>query len=184
MESSKKEATSLQRINNTECIKIENNLYIRQIEPGVIIMPYTLDNEGNPDKIGILNEVSNHRPGGMSSTLITGSQDISDSNVLQTAIRELEEESGFKVTDIKRWNFLGTIFTSKLVTNPNPCFSVDITSLAAEEKKTDGSEEEKDSKFVLLDIEEALNLDDSLVSSLFIKTFKNIMLKTKNNEPS
>lgn len=184
MEASKKEVTSLQKINNTECIKIEENLYIRQIEPGVIIMPYTLDNEGNPDKIGILNEISNHRPGGISNTLITGSQDISDSNVLNTAIRELEEESGFKVTDIKRWNFLGTIFTSKLVVNPNPCFSVNITSLAAEEKKTDGSDDEKNSKFILVSIEEALNIDDALVSTLFIKTFKNLMLKTKNNEPS
>jgi len=179
---SKKEVTSLQKINNTECIKVDNNLYIRQIEPGVIIMPYTLDNEGNPDKIGILDEISNHRPGGISNTLITGSQDDKDSNVLQTAIREMEEESGFKVTDIKRWNFLGTIFTSKLVTNPNPCFAVNITGLAAEDKKTDGSDEEKDSKFNLVSVDDALNIDDSLISALFIKTFKNIMLKTKNDE--
>jgi hypothetical protein len=64
-----------------------------------------------------------------------------------------------------------------MVLNSNPCFSVDITGLLAEEKTTDGSEEERDSKFELIGVEEALDLEDSLVSTLFIKTFKNVFIK-------
>jgi len=173
----KAEMTSLQKSKNTEVLESDGKLFIRQINPGVIIMPYTLDADGNPEKIGIINEVLDQRPGGMSATLITGTPDDKDANIFQTAVRELEEESGFFVDDLKRWNFLGTLFTSKMVSNSNPCFSVDITSLVSKEKTTDGSQGEKDSKFELISIEESLNLDDCLVSTLFIKTFKDLFIK-------
>jgi 8-oxo-dGTP pyrophosphatase MutT (NUDIX family) len=140
-------------------------------------MPYTLDEEKNPEFIGILSEVLDQRPGGISMTLITGSPDEEDANIFQTAVRELKEESGFLVEDIKRWNFLGTLYTSKMVLNSNPCFSVNITGLVAEEKTTDGSQSEEDSKFELISVDQALDLDDSLVSTLFIKTFKNVFIK-------
>jgi 8-oxo-dGTP pyrophosphatase MutT (NUDIX family) len=121
----------------------------------------------------------------MAKTLITGSQDDSDDNIFQTAIRELKEESGFDITDLKRWKFLGSLFTSKLVMSSNPCFSVNITALVAEEKTTDGSQDEKDTKFELVSVDEALDLDDSLVSTLFIKTFKDLFNKNQEeNEPS
>jgi hypothetical protein len=173
----KAEITSLQKNKNVESVEIDGNLFIRQINPGVIIMPYTLDQDKNPVQIGIISEILDQRPGGISMTLITGTPDDSDSNIFQTAVRELKEESGFFVEDLKRWNFLGTLFTSKMVLNSNPCFSVDITGLLAEEKTTDGSEEERDSKFELIGVEEALDLEDSLVSTLFIKTFKNVFIK-------
>ena len=64
-----------------------------------------------------------------------------------------------------------------MVLNANPCFSVNITGLVAEDKTTDGSQSEEDSKFELISIEEALALEDSLVSTLFIKTFKNVFVK-------
>jgi len=142
-----------------------------------------LDKDGVPDQIGVLSEVLDQRPGGMAKTLITGSQDDDDKNIFQTAVRELMEESGFSVDDLKRWNFLGTLYTSKLVLNSNPCFAVNITGLVSEEKTTDGSSSEKDSKFELISVDEALDLEDSLVSTLFIKTFKNLFNKTtKENE--
>lgn len=176
------EQISIKKNKRIEVLEINEHLFIKQIYPGVIIMPYTLDDEGNPSKIGIINEVLEQRPGGMAKTLITGTPDEDDDNIFQTAIRELKEESGFKVPDIKRWKFLGTLYTSKLVLNSNPCFSVNITSIVAEEKTTDGSTEEKDSKFELISIEEALSLEDSLISTLFIKTFKDIFIKKENNE--
>jgi 8-oxo-dGTP pyrophosphatase MutT (NUDIX family) len=147
-------------------------------------MPYTLDSDGNPDEIGILSEILNQRPGGISMTLITGTPDDEDDNIFQTAIRELREESGFNVPDIKRWNFLGTLYTSKLVLNSNPCFSVNITGLVAEEKSTDGSQSEEDSKFELISVDEALDLEDSLVSTLFMKTFKTVFVKKIKQDDS
>ncbi len=180
----KAEITSLQKNKNTESVELDGRLFIRQINPGVIIMPYTLDSEKNPDQIGIISEILDQRPGGISMTLITGTPDDEDANIFQTAIRELKEESGFLVEDIKRWNFLGTLYTSKMVLNSNPCFSVNITGLVAEEKTTDGSQSEEDSKFELISVEEALDLDDSLVSTLFIKTFKNVFAKKIKEDDS
>jgi 8-oxo-dGTP pyrophosphatase MutT (NUDIX family) len=146
-------------------------------------MPYTLNDEGLPNKIGIISEVLDQRPGGMAKTLITGSQEDKDDNIYQTAVREMSEESGFLVEDLKRWKFLGSLYTSKMVLNSNPCFAVNITGMVSGDKETDGSKSEKDSKFELVSVDEALNLEDSLVSTLFIKTFKDIFnQKEEENE--
>lgn len=176
----KREETSLHKKKNIEVVEIDNRLFVKQINPGVIILPYTQDDNKFPIEIGILNEISDSRPGGMTKTLITGTPEDDDDNIFQTAVRELKEESGFEVTDLKRWKFLGTIYTSKLVVNPNPCFAVNITSLIAEEKETDGSQDEEDSKFQLISVSEALEIEDALVSALFIKCFKDLF--TKNVE--
>lgn len=180
----KMETAVLQKTKNKEVVEIDGHLFIRQINPSVIIMPYTLDTKGFPKEIGIMSEILDQRPGGMARTLITGTPEDDDINIFQTAVRELREESGFDVTDIKRWKFLGSLYTSKLILNANPCFAVDITSLISEDKSTDGSQKEKDSKFELLDIDDALNLEDSLISTLFIKTFKDLFTKKEKNEPS
>jgi 8-oxo-dGTP pyrophosphatase MutT (NUDIX family) len=181
----KAEQAVIQKTKNREVIEIDGHLFVRQINPGVIIMPYTLDDNGYPIKIGVISEVLDQRPGGMAKTLITGSQEDSDANIFQTAVRELKEESGFDISDLKRWKFLGSLYTSKLVINSNPCFSVNITSLVADEKETDGSQDEEDSKFELISVDEALDLEDSLVSTLFIKTFKDLFNKNQEeNEPS
>jgi 8-oxo-dGTP pyrophosphatase MutT (NUDIX family) len=180
----KSEIKILQKSKNSEVVDIEGHFFIRQINPGVIIMPYTTDENGFPSKIGVISEVLEQRPGGMSMTLITGSQDDEDKNIFQTAVRELREESGFDVPDLKRWKFLGTLYTSKMVMNSNPCFSVNITSLVAEEKETDGSQDEKDTKFELISVDNALDLEDSLVSTLFIKTFKNLFNRNEQNDES
>ena len=178
----KADQTVIQKTRNREVVEIDGHLFIRQINPGVIIMPYTLTEEGLPSKIGIISEVLDQRPGGMAKTLITGSQDDKDSNIYQTAVREMEEESGFLVEDLKRWDFLGSLYTSKMVINSNPCFSVNITGLVSGERKTDGSKSERDSKFELVNVDEALNLDDSLISTLFIKTFKDIFTQKEEDE--
>lgn len=180
----KAEQTVVQKTKNREIVDIDGHLFIRQISPGVIIMPYTVTKSGFPDKIGIISEVLDQRPGGMSKTLITGSQDNKDANIFQTAVRELEEESGFIVEDLKRWEFLGSLYTSKMVLNSNPCFAVNITGLVSEEKKTDGSKSEKDTKFELLNVSDVLNLDDSLISTLFIKTFKEIFNQKEEEDES
>jgi 8-oxo-dGTP pyrophosphatase MutT (NUDIX family) len=174
----------IQKTGNIEVIDINDHLFIRQINPGVIIMPYTSDDSGFPVKIGVISEVLDQRPGGMSMTLITGSPEDDDKNIYQTAVRELREESGFEIKDLKRWKFLGSLYTSKMVMNSNSCFAVDITGTVAEEKETDGSQSEKDSKFELISVDNALDLEDSLVSTLFIKTFKNLFNKNEQDTES
>jgi len=144
-------------------------------------MPYTLNEDNTPNQIGVISEILNQRPNGISKTLITGTPKDDDINIFQTAVRELKEESGFYVTDIKRWKFLGSVYTSKMILNSNPCFAVNVTSLVSSEREPDKGDKEEYTKFELIDVSEALNLDDSLISTLFIKTFKDFFIK-KNNE--
>jgi len=171
------EYSIIHKTRNKEIVDINGHLYIRQINPSVIIMPYVLDENGMPNKIGIISEILDQRPNGIFKTLITGTPNDEDSNIFQTAVRELKEESGFEVKDIKRWKFLGSIYTSKMILNSNPCFAVDITSLIPSEKEPDEGNKEKDSKFELIEITEAINLEDSLINTLFIKTFKDLFIE-------
>jgi hypothetical protein len=60
-----------------------------------------------------------------------------------------------------------------MISNPNPCFSVDVSGMTIGNRETDGTSDERDSSFEMMDIGEALSLDDALVSTLFIKHFKN-----------
>lgn len=166
------ETKIIQETKNKEIVDIDGHLYIRQKNPSVIIMPYTLNKKNKPEKIGIINEILKQRPNGIYKTLITGTPRDDDENIFQTAIRELREESGYEVENIERWKFLGSIYTSKLILNSNPCFAVNVTSLTPLERKPDKGDKERDSKFELIDIEEALSIDDCLVNTLFIKTFK------------
>lgn len=157
--------------------EIDGAVYIKQINPSVIILPYIQDDSGMPLSIGVISEISKSKPTGISKTLITGSPNDDDDNILRTAIRELREESGFNVESVDRWKFLGNVYTSKIISNPNPCFSVDVTGLESDNKITDGSQDEIDSSFEMMSVSEALSLEDSLVSTLFIKHFKNIINK-------
>ena len=53
----KAEQTVIQKTRNREVVDIDGHLFIRQINPGVIIMPYTLNEEGFPSKIGIISDM-------------------------------------------------------------------------------------------------------------------------------
>lgn len=154
---------------------IENNdrVGIKQKTPSVMILPYTLDESGNPKKLGLIAEPSAVKDTQISYTIITGSPDENDVDILATAKRELAEESGYNVEDIEKWDYLGNISSSKMVVNGNPAFGVNITGIEKEEKTGDGSETEKNTKFSLVSVSEAINHDDALISCLFLKLFQN-----------
>jgi 8-oxo-dGTP pyrophosphatase MutT (NUDIX family) len=69
----------------------------------VVILPYIADKEGLPLLIGVLKEYNVFREGGYSISPITGSSDEEDPNFLETAKRELLEESGYNASDSDRW---------------------------------------------------------------------------------
>lgn len=163
--------------NRIEVIEIGERLGLRQKNPSVLILPYTLDAEGNPESLGLVAEPSDFKEGGMSVTVISGSPDEADLDILETAKRELLEESGFSVDDVNRWDFLGSIKTYKMIINGNPAFGVNVTGIVGGEKTGDGSEFERNSKFSFYPISQALNFDDALISCLFIKMFQNNFLK-------
>jgi 8-oxo-dGTP pyrophosphatase MutT (NUDIX family) len=159
-----------------EVIENKGIVGIKQKNPSVIILPYTTDESGNPRSLGLISEPSLIKEDKITYTIITGSPEDSDVDILATAKRELKEESGYDVDDTEKWDFLGNIQTSKLVVNGNPAFGVDVTDLQNKEKSGDGSEKEENTKFSLIPVNDAINLDDSLISCLFLKIFQNKLI--------
>lgn len=162
--------------NYIEVIENKGIVGIKQKNPSVVILPYTTDESGNPKSLGLISEPSSIKDEKITYTIITGSPDDSDVDILSTAKRELKEESGYEVENTEKWDFLGNIQTSKLIVNGNPAFGVDVTGLEKGEKSGDGSKKEENSKFSLMPINDAINLDDALISCLFLKIFQNKLI--------
>src|SRR5574343_92685 len=141
---------------------------IRYNVGNVVIFPYTTDDKGNIDKILVIDEYNPLREGNKSLTLITGSESKSDETPLETAIRELEEESGYKIKNPSKWTFLGDLTTSKIIDVAHSCFAVDITDIKAG-KLDPKSEIEKNSKAKLVKLEELKNSNDAFILSLMFK---------------
>jgi 8-oxo-dGTP pyrophosphatase MutT (NUDIX family) len=159
-----------------EVIENKGIVVIKQKNPSVIILPYTTDESGNPKSLGLIAEPSAIKEEKITYTIITGTPEDSDVDILATAKRELKEESGYEVDDTEKWDFLGNIQSSKLIVNGNLAFGVDVTDLQNDDKEGDGSETEANTKFSLLPINDAINLDDALISCLFLKIFQNKLI--------
>lgn len=156
-----------------EVIEKNDRVGIKQKNPSVIILPYTLDASGEPESLGLITEPSHIKESSIHYTLITGSPDDIDGDILATAKRELKEESGYSIDDIEKWDYLGNIHTSKMVVNGNPAFGVNVTGIEIGEKEGDGSETEKNTKFSLVPVKQAIDYEDALISCLFLKIFQN-----------
>jgi 8-oxo-dGTP pyrophosphatase MutT (NUDIX family) len=143
----------------------------------VVILPYVSDNEGLPLLIGVLKEYNVFREGGYSISPITGSSDEEDPNFLETARRELAEESGYEVSDNERWFFLGNVVSSKFVDHEQPCYAVDVSDIERQKPKTDGSIGESLSEFVFIPANDVVKCKDVFIPALFLKLFKYVMGK-------
>jgi 8-oxo-dGTP pyrophosphatase MutT (NUDIX family) len=141
----------------------------------VVIMPFVSDSQGLPLAIGILKEPNPFREGGTSISLITGTSEEEDPDLLSTAKRELEEESGFKAEENSRWYYLGSVTSSKFVDHEQPCFAVDVTGLEKGEPKTDGSEQEKNMEFKFIPANDVVKAKDIFIPGLFLKLFKYVL---------
>lgn len=151
----------------------------------VVVMPFVSDEQGLPLAIGILKEPNPFREGGFSVSLITGTSEDDDPDLLSTAKRELEEESGFKADDNARWYYLGSVTSSKFVDHEQPCFAVDVTGLDKGEAKTDGSEEEKQMVFKFIPANDVVKAKDIFIPGLFLKLFKYVLgidIQSTNNQ--
>ena len=141
----------------------------------VVVMPFVSDNQGLPLAIGILKEPNPFREGGVSISLITGTSEDADPDLLSTAKRELEEESGFVAEDNSRWYYLGSVTSSKFVDHEQPCFAVDVTGLEKGEAKGDGSEDEKQMEFKFIPANDVVKAKDIFIPGLFLKLFKYVL---------
>lgn len=141
---------------------------IKYTVSNVVILPYTVDEKGNIDKILVLNEFNPLRKKEHKLTLITGTEDKNDKTDLQTAIRELSEETGYKITNPSKWSYLGELTTSKIIGNEHPCFAVNITDTKPGTINPK-SETEKNSKVELVSLDSLKESSDCFILSLLFK---------------
>lgn len=141
----------------------------------VVIMPFVSDDQGLPLAIGVIREKNPFREGGVTISLITGTSDEEDPDLLTTAKRELLEESGFNAEENERWYYLGSVTSSKFVDHEQPCFAVDVTNLQKGEAITDGSQEEQEMEFKFIPANDVVKAKDIFIPGLFLKLFKYVL---------
>jgi 8-oxo-dGTP pyrophosphatase MutT (NUDIX family) len=160
---------------NFNVIERDGKVGIEILFTNVVIMPFVRDEQGLPLAIGVIKEPNPFREGGNSISLITGTTEDEDPDFYSTAVRELEEESGYKVEDASRWYYLGNVYSSKLVDHEQPCFAVDVTGIAKGQATGDGSEDEAKQEFVMIPANDVVKVKDVFIPGLFLKLFKYVL---------
>ena len=132
-----------------------------QIIASILVLPYTVSENGYPDKLGLIGDSEPFLP-------IFAEVSDEDTDIFGTAKRGLKETTGFDMQETDNWEFLGLIKSSAFSTNGNPAFSVNITGLIASENE----DNDNLSKFSLVKVSQALDSDNAIIHSLFLKTFQ------------
>ena len=148
---------------------------IKALFTNVVVMPFLSDDQGLPLAVGVLKEPNPFREGGVNISLVTGTTDDEDGDLLSTAQRELHEETGLNVPDISKWYYLGSVTSSKFVDHEQPCFAVDVTGVKKDDPKTDGSEMEKFAEFKFIAANDVVKAKDIFIPGLFLKLFKYVL---------
>lgn len=155
---------------------------IRKDDRNAVVLPYITNAseiEGTDDvkieisKVGVRYELNPLKENNYTYTAITGNIE-EDETDLDGAKRELLEESGYDVSDDKRWIYLGEITTSKLTNEKHPCFAVNINNIEQDEIIGDGSINEQKSKFELIDPEKIFDLEDTFLNTTLLKLLKKL----------
>jgi len=160
---------------NFHLMERDGYIGIKPLFTNVVVMPFTCDENKLPLMIGVIKEPNPFREGGINISLVTGTSDDEDPDLLSTAKRELLEETGLEVEDISRWYYLGTSTSSKFVDHEQPCFAVDVTGIPQGEAKTDGTEQEKNMEFKLIPANDVVKMKDIFIPGLFLKLFKYVI---------
>ena len=153
-------------------VELDNSHGIISTVETVLILPFICDDRGLPLMLGVMKEKNPFREGGYSISPISGTCEAEDPVYLDTAKRELKEESGFDVQESDKWYFLGTVTASKFVDKEYPCFAVDVTGISKGEAETDGSDAEKSSSFIFIPANDVVKSKDVFIPALFLKLFK------------
>lgn len=140
-------------------------------DSGVAVILYSLDAEGLLEKIGIVTEKDDKFPGGIYRSIVTGSIEEDDESMLDRAVAEVFEETGYNAGRNANWKFLGEMYTSKFFSNPLYCYSLDVTSLTNTPPKGDGSQSEKGIEFEMMKLDQVKRIPDALLQAMFMKLF-------------
>jgi 8-oxo-dGTP pyrophosphatase MutT (NUDIX family) len=147
----------------------------------VAVLPFTTDSSGMIDKIGLLKEYNPFREDNYSMTLITGTVEGGDNDLIDTVVREMMEEGGFKVSkdDVDRFHYLGSQYLSKDDDKLLPVFAVKVNGIEQTEASGDGSEKEEKSELEMVDVKVIMETQESLALGAFLKLFQLFYSKTK-----
>lgn len=143
----------------------------------VVVFPYILGESGLPEKVILIEELNPLRKNGKDITIVTGDAEGEDPDLLSTAIRELNEETGYNIEELSRWTYLGTLTNNKIIRQEQPCFAVNCTGIEPQLKKGDGSLAEKEIKVRVMDSSDALSLDCIYIHALFMRLFRYVFDK-------
>jgi 8-oxo-dGTP pyrophosphatase MutT (NUDIX family) len=175
-----KEFKTLKSFKNFDVIQIEGHQKIKMKTMSVAVMPFTTDDTGMISKIGLLKEYNTLREGDFCHTLITGTIDNEDEDLLSTAKRELTEEGGFITPpeENQRWIYLGNFFPYKDSDRQVPTFAVDVTGLSQSKPEGDGSKKEELSELIMMPSNEILVSEETLALAAFLRLFNYFYLKS------
>lgn len=148
----------------------------------VAVMPFTTDENSIVDKIGFLKEFNPFREGDYANTLITGTVESEDDDLIQTVIRELKEEGGIECPQeqVSRIIYLGNFYPYKDSDRMVPTFAIDVTGLTMSDPEGDGSKKEELSSFHLAPVTDAMSTDELLPLAAFLRLFNFFYSKTLN----
>lgn len=150
-----------------EVIKHEDNYYIINKKDLVCVLPYTLDEGGLLDQVGLI-EVWNEEERETSLTLLKGFLSEDDGTNMVGANRIFYEITGVNITEASNWMYLGTLFVSLYSDSPLRIYSVDVTGLEMAEQVMD----EKTRKiFKMKDSAIVAQSDDILFLGAFMRLF-------------
>ncbi len=152
-------------------VEKESNLWVGIFykDENVVVLPYRTNEHGMINEVGILKEFNPIRENNYSDTLVTGGKNDKDETSLDTAKRELLEETGYSVEDEDKWIYLGLLTTSKMIDCNHPCYAVNLNDLMA--KKIDKESIESLSKFKFVPLNQVIKSTDGFILSLILKFF-------------
>lgn len=152
---------------------------IKKVTVGVL--PYTIS-DNMLSAVGVLNEFNSFRKGQYCNTLITGTLEADDLDLLTCAIRELEEEGGYVQKDVDQWVFLGSFKLSKASNEEINVYAVNVTGIEQGQAKGDGSKKEELSRLRMSNINDAILTDEALFLASFLRLFDFFYQKTQSEK--
>lgn len=175
-----KEYKTLKSFKNFDVIEMEGHERIKMTSMSVAVMPFTVDDQNMLSKIGLLKEYNTLREGDFCHTLITGTIENEDDDLLSTAKRELSEEGGFTTPPDEnvRWVYLGNFFPYKDSDRQVPTFAVDVTGLSKTNAAGDGSKKEMLSELIMMPVNEIMVTEEALALAAFLRLFNYFYLKS------
>ena len=150
-----------------EVVKQDTNYYIVNKKDVVCVLPYTLDDGGLLNTIGVL-EIWNEEERKSGFTLLKGFLSEDDGTNLVGANRIFYDVTGVNLTDAAQWMYLGSLFISLYCDSPLKVYAIDMTGAEIEEQVMD---EKTKQIFKMVESSTVAQSDDMLFLGAFARLF-------------